>query len=203
MKKLLLLILLATGAVGCGHKIEPEQSCDFVQNGQLQRVSWKGQFPIEFYIHESVPEEFISSIQSAMGQWEAKLGRPLFKIKGILEGPIDNSEKDGRNVITYMNQWDPDRNREQARTTILWLGDIIYESDIKLNGSGDFSFFSGPQPLSGKVDMESLVVHELGHVLGLQHNDAVPSVMATTLSSATMRREPKPIDIQNFKCEYK
>ena len=204
MKRALLgLILSSLSLVGCGHKLQPEDSCNFVQNGQLQRVSWKGQLPIEVYIHDGVPEEYYPAIQSAMGRWEAKLKRPIFKIAGVVNGQNNGGDKDGRNVIYYMPSWEADKAREQARTTIYWLGDIISEADLRLNGSGDFSFFTGSAVVDGKIDMESLVVHELGHVLGLQHNDGVPSVMATTLAGATLRRDPKQADVESVMCEYK
>lgn len=185
----------------CGRKLEPEESCNFVQNGQLQRVSWKGQFPIEMYIHESVPEGYYNAIKGAMAQWEHKLKRPVFKIMGVAGGPNDGGQKDERSIIYYMNEWDPSQKREQARTTIYWLGDLIVEADLKVNAS-NFSFFTGDTPQSNKVDMESLIVHELGHVLGLQHNDSVPSVMATTLASETLRRTPKAADVDSVQCEY-
>lgn len=186
----------------CGRKLEPEEGCNFVQNNQLQRVSWKGQFPIELYIHESVPENYISAIKGAAAQWEYKLGHPVFKLIGVLGGANTGGEKDDRSAIYYMNTWDPSQKREQARTTIYWLGDIINEADIKINAA-NFSFFEGDQVEMDSVDMQSLLVHELGHVLGLQHNDIVPSVMATTLANATFRRTPKPADVASVQCEYK
>jgi hypothetical protein len=204
IKRLVLTSLaIVLFGVGCGRKLEPEDGCNFVQNGQMQRVSWKAQLPIELYIDQSVPKEYYESIQSAMAQWEDKLKRPVFRIVGTVADADANGKKDERNVIYYSPDWDGDKPNEQGRTTIYWLGDIIYEADIRLNGSGTFSFFNGPAAVpTGKVDMESLVLHELGHVLGLQHNDQVPSVMATSLESGFKRREPKPADLASLKCEY-
>jgi len=31
----------------CTQKLEPQSQCNFVQNSELQRVSWKGQIPIK------------------------------------------------------------------------------------------------------------------------------------------------------------
>lgn len=203
MKRLLLtLIMMSLFSVACGRKLEPEEGCNFVQNGQLQRVSWKGALPIDIYIHESVPTQYYPAIQSAMADWENKLKRPVFRLVGVVEDGAATGEKDNRNVIYYSETWEADKPNEQARTTIFWLGDVIYEADVRINGSGSFTFFTGPTPVGGAIDMESLVVHELGHVLGLQHNDGVSSVMATTLGSATLRREPGPVDIESIRCEY-
>lgn len=202
MKNLTALILTCLFVLsGCGRKLEPEESCNFVQNSQLQRVSWKGQLPVELYIHESVPMTYYPAVLNAMAKWEYEVGQPVFKLAGVIGGSQNGGEKDGRNVIYYSENWDSSRPREQGRTTIYWLGDMITEADINLNAE-NFSFFTGQLPQANKVDMDSLVVHELGHVLGLQHNDAQPSVMATTLGSSIIRREPKPADVDSFKCEY-
>lgn len=201
-RKWLLLILMSVVVSACGKKLEPEDSCNFVQNGSLQRVSWKNQFPIEFYIHESVPADQYRAIQSAMAQWEVRLRRPLFKIVGIEQGSPESGAKDSRNVIALSSSWEAQFPNEQARTTIYWSGDLIYEADIRLNGSGTFEFSGGLEPVNGQVDMESLMVHELGHVLGLQHSDGAASVMATTLATATLRREPGQSDISSLQCEY-
>ena len=52
------------------------------------------------------------------------------------------------------------------------------------------------------VHLESLLIHELGHVLGLKHKDSGDSVMATYLSSLTMRNDIPEKDIDDLKCEY-
>lgn len=196
------IIILSALTSACAKKVEPEEACNFVQNSSLQRVSWKNQFPIDFYIHESVPPEHYRAIQSAMAQWEVRLRRPLFRLVGIDNSQAVNGVKDSRNVITFSSEWELQNMNEQARTTIYWVGDRIFEADVRLNGSGTFEFSGGQEPEPGKVDMESLMVHELGHVLGLQHNDAGPSVMATTLAAATLRRLPGTSDVQSLQCEY-
>lgn len=105
-------------------------------------------------------------------------------------------------MIYWMNQWEDDRRTEQARTTVYWTGDRIYEADIRINGEF-FNFYGGDgaESFSG-VDMESLMVHEFGHVLGLSHNDGKGTVMAVTLSSGTLRRTPGKDDLDSLRCEY-
>lgn len=201
-RKWLLLITISLLVSACAKKVEPEEACNFVQNSSLQRVSWKGQFPIDFYIHENVPAEYYRAIQSAMAQWEVRLQRPLFRIVGVDGNSSPNGDKDGRNVIVMSSDWEAQFTNEQARTTIFWAGDRVFEADIRLNGSGTFQFSGAMEPETGKVDMESLIVHELGHVLGLQHNEIGASVMATTLGTATLRRNPGATDVQSLQCEY-
>lgn len=186
---------------GCGHKLPPEDSCHFVQNSQLQRVSWKGSFPIDIYVHESFPQEDYQDLLAAMGQWDYTLGRTAFKFAGVVSGDNNGGSQDGRSVIYMLSNWESDKPREQGRTTIYWTGDEITEADIRINAH-DFTYFTGSTPVSGKVHLESLLVHELGHVLGLQHNDGEPSVMATTLANAQFRMKPLTADQSSIHCEY-
>jgi predicted Zn-dependent protease len=48
------------------------------------------------------------------------------------------------------------------------------------------------------------LLHEMGHVLGLKHNDdkTASSVMQTYLRSGDDRTEPSSVDTTDLKCEY-
>ena len=186
----------------CGKKLDPQESCNFVQNSQLQRVSWKDRTPVKLYIHSSVPTEFYSSIELAVEEWNRTLGREVLRIELTGVTGSYTPSRDGASMIYWLNSWEDDRRTEQARTTVYWTGDRIYEADIRLNAKF-FNFYGGEgnDSFSG-VDMESLMVHELGHVLGLSHNDSKGSVMAVTLASGTLRRTPGKKDLDSIRCEY-
>lgn len=52
-------------------------------------------------------------------------------------------------------------------------------------------------------NFEALVLHELGHFLGLKHKDVTASVMETYLAANTDRISLSEVDTKNLKCEYK
>ena len=178
-----------------------QEDCGFVQNVYGERISWKGQTPIVLNVHESFPPQFYGALESAMKKWELAVGHPLFQIGSYgVSGPL-LPRQDGSNLIYMMNTWEDNRAQEQARTSVYWVGDTIKEADIRINGK-NFSFY-WQQPTSGSdVHIESLLVHELGHVFGLKHRDEPGSVMATYLSGLTVRDKVAESDIKSMRCEY-
>ena len=197
-----LSLLLISGLVlqACAGRPNPETSCNFVQNSELQRVSWGSQVPVVLYIDSSVPSEHFDDIKNAATVWNKQVGREVIKIGGYVETD-GKPAQDNHNVIYYMDTWENDKSNEQARTTVYWAGDRIYEADIRLNAK-DFTFSHGQNLVRTDVDMESLVLHEFGHVLGLAHSNSSPSVMARSLPNATARRTLSENDQESIKCEY-
>lgn len=54
----------------------------------------------------------------------------------------------------------------------------------------------------GLIDFESLVAHELGHVLGLGHIETEGSIMRRKLGSGVMRRGLRRIELDSLLCGY-
>ncbi len=203
MRWRLFIICLLSSALttSCGIPVEFESDCGFVQNSRNQRVSWD-QFPIQLYVHKDVPESYYSAISQAMDRWMQATQIHMFELVGVYEGSGQEPKKDNINVIYSMNSWESGRSREQARTVIYWTGATLHEADIQLNASDHEFDVDGGTVSPHKVDLISLMVHELGHVLGLKHTDDTPSVMNSYLDSGTDRRDPKVVDIGSLRCEY-
>lgn len=211
-----LKIILGLGAVSlvaaCSQKKTEltGASCGFNQNVYGQRVSWKDSLPIKIYVHKSFPEEFIPALEKAMASWEQAAGRTLFRLAGT--GVQAQGNQDGLNVVSMESAWDANKSSEQARTTVYWIGDTIKEADIKINAAQDsrgqsyFNFYvDQPEPsreTNKNIHMESLLLHELGHFLGLKHKDQEPSVMATYLAGQTDRSQLFEQDATDLGCEY-
>jgi len=195
---LLLFYLIVFEA--CGPKKTEEADCGFVQNVYGERISWKDTAPVGLYIHESFPAAMLPGLQKAMAHWEQVLGRPAFRI--IQTGYQSTSPRqDGVNVIYWLNTWEADKATEQARTSVYWVGDQIREADVRINDK-NFNLYLDTPKSPMDVHLESLLLHELGHVLGLKHKDDSSSVMGTYLASSTTRVQVSPADRENLKCEY-
>ncbi len=69
-----------------------------------------------------------------------------------------------------------------AITSNLFSRDVYLESDIVFNDNEDWDVFDGP--LTGiRVDFTRVAAHELGHTLGLDHENSQPALMAPFISN--------------------
>ncbi len=181
-----------------------DDSCGFVQNIYSKKLSWQGNLPIKLYIHESVPSNMRLPIQRAIDTWEKTSGKKLFEIVATdKRGGKDLSNfKDGTNTIYWFNkgEWKGDKD-DQAKTVISWIGSQINQSNILIN-SDTMKFYSEMATGLNQVDLESVILHELGHVLGLKHNDKRPGIMATYLKENSERRNILTADMDSIRCVY-
>jgi len=183
-------------------KPKSETSCGFVQNVYGERVSWKSSVPVRLYLHTSVPQVYEEAIRNAANTWNEAFGREILILDPVRIGGSGPAE-DSTNVIYFLKTWEQERAAEQARTHLRWSGDQMREADIRINGLYYTYYVTGASSVPlGAVNIEALLLHEFGHVLGLRHNDAAPSVMATGLKSNQDRIELQIADRESLKCEY-
>jgi len=219
MKKLglrILILLIASVALFLGAcSPTPQKDCGFVQNIYGQRITWKTKAPVKLYIHQSVPAELKPALYRAIETWERQVGHKLFEISEDSSQLSGSPSRDNKNAIYFLSEWESDRSSEQGRTSVYWAGDQIQEADIRINGS-DFSFYDqdtqvliGSYALKrlGKTEragysFEALLLHELGHFLGLKHRDGSSTVMATHLAAFNDRTQLASVDQESVMCEY-
>jgi hypothetical protein len=194
---LLCLILISCANGNSGSQPAPQQSCGFAQDNRSQRISLKSTQSMPFFIDESAPAGYETQIQAAMDVWNTALGRKVFSLVG--RGSFPPPSEDGKNVIYWMNDWATDKADQQADTSLYVTDTTITEADIKVNAKNN-NFSSDLS--TGTLDVESLFVHELGHVLGFKHATKNPSVMAPALAIQKQRTTLTAFDLQNLKCEY-
>jgi len=202
----LFILGLLAGALSVlpGCAVKEQVDCGYVQNVYNQRVSWKGKLPILLEIDPSVPVEFHGAIVQAAKKWESVLGKTLFRIEPSKVNTGGLPQRDGRNIIYFLKKWEQNKNTEQGRTSVSWIGDEIMEADIQVN-SADFTYYwngAGDTTSNKAVNFEALVIHEMGHVLGLRHRDGVGSVMETFLASKADRVAISAVDSNSLQCEY-
>jgi hypothetical protein len=197
------IMTVALFVQACAPSFDPEVSCNFVLNSQGQRVSWGGNVPVDIYLDASVPAQFHEPIRRAAESWNQMEGRTLLKIRTESNPGSARPERDGFNKLYFMSTWESDRPaKEQARTTIYWSGPQIQETDIRINAQNFQFFIDETDRTYDKVHLESLVLHELGHALGLAHNDSWLSVMQTILGYGQIRATISDPEKTSMSCEY-
>ncbi len=181
-----------------------QESCNFMTTTVLSnslRVSWKSSTPATFVITSSVPVEFDTDIMNAAAAWNSVVGNTIVKV--VRENGFTNPPgNDGVNGIYWLTTWEDANANQQARTAVRWDISKIIDADVRINAK-NFQFYkTGDTNSAGKVNFESLILHELGHGLGLTHIADADSVMQVYLQSQTLRNQPGAIDRSSLKCEY-
>ncbi len=200
MKFISILIVTLIFICAC-NRPKSEKDCNFVKNIYGQRVSLGTNMPITLRINKSIPFEYHDIIYKAAQKWESSLGKHLFNIDPNIDyGPIE-PRQDGVSIIYMMNTWESNKTNEQGRTRDYFMGNKIMEADILLNNK-NFNFYIDTPLNKDDVHLESLFIHELGHVLGLKHNDTDGSVMRTYLKSSIERIDITDVDLNSLRCEY-
>lgn len=202
MNKWLGVVLLLSSMLtiqACAPKAQDD--CGFVQNVYGERISWKGSIPVVMKIHSSVPDAYIPSIVAAAESWNRTAGKTIIKINTTKDTGALNPRKDGENIIYVLDTWEANKASEQARTSVYWVGDVIQEADIRINAK-NFTYYTSENGNHSGVSIEALVLHELGHVLGLKHKDTSGSVMATYLANGVDRTTVAKTDSASLQCEY-
>ncbi len=154
--------------------------------------------PIEYRFSKELSKQQREGLENAMKTWEAAVGRPLFSLVGDDQKTGDSfsdlysSLNDATNGHYIDDNWAKTGKSTQVLATTIWNNipgddEIIRSADIRFNGNfyviGD-SFIAKSTPEKEVVDMQSLALHELGHLIGLTHmsvDDDSMSIMNPTL----------------------
>lgn len=207
MKRLLMLgflllkiALFALFLSGCGDLEESDRcsaaiSSRYLTSKDCQPLSWQS-LPILLTKDPSLPSELSIAIDDAIDIWERETGVDLFQI--VAAGSQNTIAT--RTATTWEEEPVFGKNEEPAKTVYLYRQNKLFDTDIFFNEAFHFSL----QGSSGTFDATTICLHELGHVLGLDHdNDTSPekSIMNAQIQK-TERRYLSPRDIDRVRQLY-
>lgn len=173
----------------------PDLKVGMIRNGRGQTVLWP-KLPVVMYIDESVPKEYIPVIHRAAAVWN--IDRERIRIEN--EQFTSDWGHDKVNVIYWVKDWNFDPNI-QAVTSTYWIGRRYVEADIRVN-SRNFTFYISNPTDPRAIHIETIFVHEFGHVLGLDHRTSRDSVMIPRLPSNYERNQLTKEDLWVLRNAY-
>src|SRR3954447_25058995 len=156
----------------------------FEMNGRQITLKWST-LPVRYYVTQAgvpgvTPNDFQAAVLRAFGTWQAvpsaSIAYQFIGFTGNLPG-----EDDGRSTLGFLNE--PTMDRVLASTSFLVdgvTGELV-ESDIFFNSAFPWSVASAGE--RGRYDLETIAVHEIGHLSGLGH-----SALGETEVTGTGRR---------------
>lgn len=134
-------------------------------------LHWEA-LPARFYVtNAGAPNvsaaQFQAAVSAAFAAWDQV---PSATFSGTFSGltnaaPFDD---DGMSVLGYAYRPDMDRVLAATTFTVNTVTGEIVESDIFFNSAFPWSTAAGGE--SNRYDVESIALHEVGHLLGLGHS---------------------------------
>ena len=169
-------------------------------------------FPIRYFVTNRdvsgvTAPQLQQAVASALSSWSAVPDVAISsQFVGFTASPPLSG--DGMTVIGFQNRPDLDRVLGSTSFTVDNVTGDVIESDIFLNASFAWSVSSTGEP--GRQDVESIALHELGHLLGLGHSalgetelfgggrrvlGAEAVMFPIAFASGTLNRTPRPDDV--------
>lgn len=183
------------------------------------KKGWQEQIAIK--LHDDASDEVEDGLTAAIGVWNEAVGRDMITYRGRTSAAradsLYSSLDDNETVVYAEPNWQATTGKsEDILGTAIWENlpedaNTIYKGDIILNAE-TYHFDDAQNSALAKVDnladAESVLIHEIGHLLGLNHvsSETDPySIMAAyaTIGFRQSHRQLSAGDLERIRKVYR
>lgn len=140
------------------------QSSACLANYKTPYFKWKT-LPVEMYVDKKLPKVFTKALVNGIDHWNSQFKEKVFVYKGQSKG-CDSPEINCLTMEKAKTYQKIAGSNDYAFAKQNYKDGLWESSDIVLNAHYKWKTPS----VLGQVDPAKVVLHELGHVLGLQHH---------------------------------
>ncbi len=155
-------------------------------------------FVTQRYNSKNEPSGAQAVIEAARSTWTAADSPFAFEAGMVSTGKCPSlvDECKGRQSFDGNNDMGWVKLRDQNTLAVTWSGTVTDESDVAFNTN--FSWSTDDVPSA--INIETVALHELGHVAGIGHSEVLGSIMEPVY--AGIRRTLEPDDIEALQAWY-
>lgn len=172
---------------------------------QLMSSKWSQPFTTFYVDIPGADGLWNDAFETAMYHWGVNTNFSFMIVRGVYEDPCDATE--GRNGVAFGNTncGDAWGGTTLAVTQSWWnvSSSSTTQTDIIFNSNESWNVYSTSwqsSPWYGINDFSRVAVHELGHALGLGHEDSgIPAIMRTYIGDIVI---PQQDDINGVAALY-
>ena len=140
-------------------------------NGRQTTLKWS-ETPVRYFVSDRgvngvTPAQFQTAVARAFSTWEA-VPTSAIGYRFASFTAADPDEEDGLSTLGFLNHPELDRVLASTSFVIDNSTGAIVESDIFFNSAFDWSTADNGE--SGRFDVQSIALHEIGHLSGLGHS---------------------------------
>jgi len=156
---------------------------------------------IEFSVDQATETKLgaagMAAMRRAGSAWLGLEGVPVISIVSERDADVG-----ARGTIEWLPEWNrPDSHIAVADVDYFPSSGALIHASIFINGQESWSLDASGMD-GWEYDLESTMVHEFGHALGLDHLNRDNSVMQEAAKRGTLRLEPSDDDMDALEASY-
>lgn len=147
-------------------------------------------------------DQLSDALARAFATWLAPNDKCVPGIAAVELPPVDDAElvsyangEPPRNLVGFVSPWTHKDGDSLELATVVFNADTgkILDADLEIND--DIALSVSPTPGPDQYDLDTIVLHAVGHMLGLAHSNETDSVMWPTYDHGSTRRKLTADDV--------